>query len=511
MTAPTIIDGAVGVDVTLVTSPSTLRFPPFRLGTVVRSSDGNSYLYVQAAQTLTAGDNVTVDGSFNATVGGSDYRAHINVPSGFSAWVQVATSDLPERLTTTAQPANTVNLFADNTTTRKGVVSWRFEHPGPHTGESYSSVHIETRPEGAGVNLPSRADFSLTVSNIKNDWASSSATPGEIDGIYSVVRQGGPDADVGVEKSDAACFLGDITSRGPVGFATVLEGVVSNLDRTTGDTSNQIQVQLGAIFNVPVARGTAEQYGLVLTSNVGANRYGLFVQEQGGTWVDYIRCMATGGTTRFAVSNTRTTLATTEILAANLPAYASDSAANAGSLPVGGLYKANGVIRVREGTSALPVTRQRFVFASGYTNQAVTGTTAETALATITIPAGMMGTNGRLYIEAQFQTTIVSASSNTKTVRIRFGGISGNVLGSIAATTQTNLRLQSDLANRNSASSQWNQTLGNSATGLGMSILNVTGISINTANAQDIVISGQLQDATDTITLNAFIVEFIPG
>jgi hypothetical protein len=55
MTAPTIIDGAVGVDVTQVTSPSTLRFPPFRLGTTVRGSDGSFYLYVTASELLTAG------------------------------------------------------------------------------------------------------------------------------------------------------------------------------------------------------------------------------------------------------------------------------------------------------------------------------------------------------------------------------------------------------------------------------------------------------------------------
>lgn len=425
--------------------------------------------------------------------------------------IQQSLTGLSERLTTTVQPTNPVNLFVDNTTTRKGVVSWRFEHPGPHPTESYSSVHIETRPVGAGVNLPSRADFALTVSNIKQSWTSASAVAGEIDGIYSVVRQGGPDAETGVEKSDAACFLGDITSRGPVGFATILEGAVANGDRVTGDILNGIGVQLGAIFSVPASRGMSEQYGLVLSSSTGVNSHGLFVQEQGGTFINFIRCMRQGGTTVFGVTTGRITLGTAEIVAASLPTYASDAAANAANVPVGGLYKAGGAIRIREGTSALPVGRQRFVLASGYTNQSVTGTTAETALTTITIPAGMMGANGRLEIQATFQTTIVSASSNTKTVRTRFGGISGNVLGSIAATTQTHLMLESEVKNRNSASSQLNHTRGNSATGLGISLLNITGISINTAADQDIVITGQLQDATDTITLTSFIVEFIPG
>jgi hypothetical protein len=409
------------------------------------------------------------------------------------------------------KPIGIVNLFQDGTTTRKGVVSNRYEHPGPHPTESISSVHIETRPVGAGKNLPSFADFSLTLSNIKKNWTLPSAIPGEIDGVYSVVRQGGPDADVGVEKSDAACFLGDITSRGPVGFATILEGACANSDRTTGTVLNNIGVQLGAIFSVPEARGTPEQYGLVLSSRTGVNSHGLFIQEQGGTWVNFIRCMRQGGTTAFGVTTGRITLGTGEIVAASLPAYISDAAAEAASVPVGGLYKAGGAIRIREASSALPVHRQRFVLASSYVNAALTGTTAETTLATIKIPAGLMGLNGRIEIKAMFQTTIVSASSNTKTARIRLGGLAGSVLGAIAATTNTNLRIETDLMNRNSATSQWNQTQGTGAAGLGMSILNVTGISVDTALDQDIVISGQLQNATDTITLNGYIVEFIPG
>jgi hypothetical protein len=92
MTAPTIIDGAVGVDVTQVTSPSTLRFPPFRLGTTVRGSDGRPYIFVRAASLISIGDEVSVDTDFDATPGTGLYIAETQIPSSFYGWVKSARS-----------------------------------------------------------------------------------------------------------------------------------------------------------------------------------------------------------------------------------------------------------------------------------------------------------------------------------------------------------------------------------------------------------------------------------
>jgi hypothetical protein len=88
MTAPLIVDGMIGVDVTQVTSPSTLKFPPHRPGTTIRGSDGGSYTFVLATGTITQGSPVGVDGQFNATAGGTGYIADVTIPSGYYGWVK---------------------------------------------------------------------------------------------------------------------------------------------------------------------------------------------------------------------------------------------------------------------------------------------------------------------------------------------------------------------------------------------------------------------------------------
>jgi hypothetical protein len=54
----------------------------------------------------------------------------------------------------------------------------------------------------------------------------------------------------------------------------------------------------------------------------------------------------------------------------------------------------------------------------------LTGSTVETALMTVHIPKGTMGASGRLRITTLWSMT---NSANAKTVRVRFGGMSGTV------------------------------------------------------------------------------------
>lgn len=134
----------------------------------------------------------------------------------------------------------------------------------------------------------------------------------------------------------------------------------------------------------------------------------------------------------------------------------------------------------------------------------VTGTTSETALATITIPAGAMGANGILRITGLATYT---NSVNNKTLRYRFGnGLSGTAFASSVLTTTAATRLTMSIQNRNSASSQIGG-LANGSLG-GTSTANVTG-TIDTTSSQTLTISGQLANTGETITLESYIVELL--
>lgn len=126
----------------------------------------------------------------------------------------------------------------------------------------------------------------------------------------------------------------------------------------------------------------------------------------------------------------------------------------------------------------------------------LTGGTVETVLATIPIPSGAMGLNGSLRV------TLLSTATNNannKTLRVRLGGLAGTVFFTNILTVAISARSILGIYNRNSAASQVSDSAG-AAGAL------PTGV-INTAVAQDLVITGQLANGADTTTLEAYIVE----
>lgn len=147
------------------------------------------------------------------------------------------------------------------------------------------------------------------------------------------------------------------------------------------------------------------------------------------------------------------------------------------------------------------------VLATSVTPSSHTGNTTETALATISIPAGIMGTNKILRIQS-FWT--VTANTNTKTARHRFGGLAGTEFGrSLATATAANPRHIVDyIMNRNSASAQLGQYISSRTTDTIPTSGTISG-TIDTTLAQDFILTGQLGTGTDTITLEAYIIELI--
>jgi len=139
---------------------------------------------------------------------------------------------------------------------------------------------------------------------------------------------------------------------------------------------------------------------------------------------------------------------------------------------------------------------------SGVAGTPLTGTTAETALATIKIPGRLMGPNGAIRVMPIFS---IASSANQKVVRLRFGGLAGTSMGSFSVGVGVAIRALFTIQNRNSAGAQ----LGYDAVGLGSTANALITATLDTTVEQELVISGQLANAGDSITLQAYIVEVL--
>lgn len=145
------------------------------------------------------------------------------------------------------------------------------------------------------------------------------------------------------------------------------------------------------------------------------------------------------------------------------------------------------------------------VLGSTGASAAHTGDTNETVKGTVSIPAGAMGANGYLRVQSVWSMT---NSANTKTFRIRLGGIGGNVFLNATATTQVSGQVETIIRNRNSASSQVGFTNA-TFTSFGTSSGSNQTASQNTANALDLVFTALLASSGETITLEGYSVELL--
>lgn len=130
-----------------------------------------------------------------------------------------------------------------------------------------------------------------------------------------------------------------------------------------------------------------------------------------------------------------------------------------------------------------------------------TGNTNETALATIQVPANAMGANGAIRVTTTFSYT---NSGNNKTQRVRFGGAAGTQYFLVVDTATASRRHQTQIHNRNATNSQVGQS---QSVAFGSSGVAATTSAVDTTAAVDIVISGQLANSGETITLENHTVE----
>ena len=125
--------------------------------------------------------------------------------------------------------------------------------------------------------------------------------------------------------------------------------------------------------------------------------------------------------------------------------------------------------------------------------------TSVVTLATITIPAGLMGANGKLKIYPLWATT---NNANVKTLRAVFGGSICTTMTSQSVPNNSGLVI---IRNTNSESAQ--KTSSGLVAGIGSSFGSIASTTIDTTAETTITITGQLAVGTDTLTLEDLFVE----
>lgn len=134
----------------------------------------------------------------------------------------------------------------------------------------------------------------------------------------------------------------------------------------------------------------------------------------------------------------------------------------------------------------------------------ITGTLVETTLATVIVPAGILGPNGRLRVSSVWS---VTPSVNSKTWQVKYGGVAISGRGETSAGVN-GFSDQKLMSNRNSQSSQ--VAVRASTTGpFGQLITTpaITTLSIDASAAQNLTFTGTLANTGETITLEDYLVE----
>jgi hypothetical protein len=134
----------------------------------------------------------------------------------------------------------------------------------------------------------------------------------------------------------------------------------------------------------------------------------------------------------------------------------------------------------------------------------VTGTLVETTLATITIPGNTIGPNGSLRVSPLFTYT---NSANIKTVSVKFGGVT---FFSTAPSTSAVTASMTTIRNRGTQSQLSYAPVATGA-GIGSVAGSPASGSIDTTADQVITLTGLLTNTGETITLEGYTVEVLPG
>lgn len=136
------------------------------------------------------------------------------------------------------------------------------------------------------------------------------------------------------------------------------------------------------------------------------------------------------------------------------------------------------------------------ILASAVVNSAAPANTSENALATISIPGGIMGPNGSIEILYTYRFT---NNANNKIMRLRFSGIGGTAFQDRLVTTQQTSQLLTIISNAGATNSQVGMGVG--STGIGETTNPIVTSAVDTTVNQTVVITGQKANAADTLEL----------
>ena len=151
-------------------------------------------------------------------------------------------------------------------------------------------------------------------------------------------------------------------------------------------------------------------------------------------------------------------------------------------------------------TNAITFTPYKsFVLASSAVAIPLTGTVATTPLATISIPANRMGLNGYFVVSTVWSCT---NNANRKSYILQFG----STVSDIDLANSASYSDQRTIQNRNNASSQ---VIFAGTGGFGTSTTALGTASQNTTTSINLIINGDLANAGDTMTLEAYRVELV--
>ena len=131
----------------------------------------------------------------------------------------------------------------------------------------------------------------------------------------------------------------------------------------------------------------------------------------------------------------------------------------------------------------------------------LTGSTSVVTLATITIPAGLLGANGKLKIYPLWATT---NNANVKTLRANIGGVLCTTMTSQSVPNNSGLVIIRNI--NNEAAQKCSSGL---VAGIGSSAGSIASPTVDTSAATTITITGQLAVGTDTLTLEDLFVEVV--
>lgn len=183
-------------------------------------------------------------------------------------------------------------------------------------------------------------------------------------------------------------------------------------------------------------------------------------------------------------------------LFANLPSASANTGARI-FVADAGMY---GHWFVSDGTSWHPI-GPLVLYTKGTAETALTGTTSEEVVRSIAIPAGIMRLSGSIYYSITWSMT---NSADDKILRVRLGGIAGTIHTGRTVTTNASGQLEGYIQNRGAANSQISQTGG--IAGIGESTSAVVTGSTDTSVATTLDITGQLENAANSITVQRVMV-----